>query len=290
MSSEEERVQKFVERHFPRTAAFLAAERGGGEPPVFGPTGVQNAHDDQSEPYVVVNVAYRLGRFELFAALADGYATTNTGADPDTMSVEQIRSDVEAYLCGASWRDMEALVETVAGQIEGGEHPEQMQALKRAMDRAYPLRPAPARAPEFAAEFPHVAAHLARERGEDTVTVQTVDHGPVTFTEPFWCLGLHPDGSYRADIAHQGDEIALVVETPCHGEVRMLSASLYQGPFSEHETTAVVAAVEFGEDGTESHSLGSQDLAAVADGMVAFAVGELHGLIERVQLLTGGES
>lgn len=123
-----------------------------------------------------------------------------------------------------------------------------------------------------------------------TRTVNTIDHGPVTFTEPFWCTGLHPDGDYRADIAHQGEEIALVVETPCHGEVRMLSASLYRAPFSEHETTAVVAAVEFGEDGTESHSLGSQDLAAVADGMVAFAVSELHGLIERLQLLEGGES
>lgn len=287
--SEEQRAQKFVERHFPITAAFLAAEPGEGEPPVFGPTGVQNAHDDQPEPYVVVRVAYRLSRFELFAALADGYATTNTGADPDSMTVQQIRSDVEACLCLASWRDMEDLVERVARQIEAGEHPEQMQAMKRAMDRAFPLRPAAARAPEFAAEFPHVAAHLARERGATTAvtTVQTLDAGPVTFTEPFWCTGLHPDGGYRADLAHQGEEIALVVETPCHGEVRMLSASLYQGPFSELETTDIVAAVEFGEDGTESHSLGSQALAEVADGMVAFAVSELHGLIERLQLLRG---
>lgn len=122
-----------------------------------------------------------------------------------------------------------------------------------------------------------------------TITVDTLDHGPVTLPEPFWCGGMHPPGGYRADIAHEGEELALVVETPCHGEVRMLSASLYQGPFSEHETRNVVVSVEFGEDGTESHSLGSQDLAAVADGMVAFAVGELHSLIERLQLLEGGE-
>ncbi|MFJ8783161.1 DUF6907 domain-containing protein [Streptomyces sp. NPDC102476] len=122
------------------------------------------------------------------------------------------------------------------------------------------------------------------------VTVDTIDAGPVTLPEPFWCGGFHPAGGYRADIAHQGQELALVVDTPCHGELRMLSAALYQGPFSEHETTDVVVAVEFGEDNTESHTLGSQDLAAVADAMVAFAVGPLHELITRLQLLEGDES
>ncbi|WP_406127527.1 DUF6907 domain-containing protein [Streptomyces sp. NBC_00989] len=216
MSGEQDRAQKFVERHFPVTAAFLAAERGEGEPPTFGPTGVQNAHDDQPEPFVVVRVAYQLSRFELFAALADGYATTNTGADPDGMTVQQIRSDVEAYLSGASWRDMEALVETVAGQIEGGERPEQMQALKRAMDRAFPLHrePAPVQQPVY---------------GDGTVTVETDDHGEIVTDEPSWCLGHdgEPIG-YRADITHKGPW-----EAAEFAGVEFLPAGISWAPFSE---------------------------------------------------------
>lgn len=124
-----------------------------------------------------------------------------------------------------------------------------------------------------------------------TVTVDTIDHGPVTLPEPFWCVGTHPAGGYRADITHYGEEIALVVETPCHGPVRALSAALYQGPFSEYETTDVVVSVEFGDAETvDAHSFGSEDLAAFADGLVSFAVGPLHSLIERLQLLEGGEA
>lgn len=124
-----------------------------------------------------------------------------------------------------------------------------------------------------------------------TVTVDTIDHGPVTVPEPFWCSGFHPPGGYRADIAHDGEEVALVVDTACHGEVRVLSAALYQAPFSEHETTGVVVSVEFGEpDTSQAHSFDSAELAGLADAMVAFAVGPLHQLIERQQLLEGGAS
>ncbi|MGW2169015.1 DUF6907 domain-containing protein [Streptomyces sp. NPDC001705] len=120
-----------------------------------------------------------------------------------------------------------------------------------------------------------------------TITVPTVDHGDVTVPEPFWCTGHHPPGGYRADLAHEGEELALVVETPCHGPLRALSAALYQAPFSSTQT-GVVVAVEFGEPfTTESHDYNSQDLAALADALVSFGVGELHQLIERLQLLEG---
>lgn len=124
-----------------------------------------------------------------------------------------------------------------------------------------------------------------------TVTVDTVDHGPVTLTEPFWCSGFHPPGGYRADIAHYGQEIALTVDTPCHGEVRVMAASLYEGPFSEHEARGPAVAVELGDlDTGDAHSFDAARLAGLADSMVAFAVGPLHQLIERLQLLEGGES
>ncbi|WP_055612830.1 DUF6907 domain-containing protein [Streptomyces phaeochromogenes] len=270
MSNEDERAQKFVERHFPVTAAFLAAERGEGPAPVYGPTGLQNAHDDQPEPYVTVRVDYRVSRFELFAALAAGYATSNEMQDPDGMTVQQIRYDVEAQLSLMSWRDMEDLVESVAGQIEQGEHPEQMQALKRAMDRAYPVAPAPVR---------------PSRTGGDTVTVDTVDHGPVTLDEPFWCLGVHPAEAYREDIVHEGEESPLLVDTACHGQVRIAVASLVQRPFSPTDASVSVA-VEF----DEQHEYDVAGLSDLADNLVAYAVGPLHQLIERLTLLEGDES
>lgn len=230
MNEEEQRAQKFVERHFPIAAAFLAAEPAEGEPPVFGPTGVQNAHDDQSEPYVVVRVAYRLSRFELFAALADGYATTNTGADPDSMTVQQIRSDVEAYLCGASWRDMEALVETVAGQIEGGEHPEQMAAMKRAMDRAFPLVTP---GDKIMADLPSFSHPVQPPRyGDGTVTLQTTDRGEITIDEPSWCAGHDGDIVGTLDeISHNGAEITVPFVTARNAPSTIMSAQLSHAPY-----------------------------------------------------------
>lgn len=122
-------------------------------------------------------------------------------------------------------------------------------------------------------------------------TVQTIDAGPVEFPEPFWCSGLHPDGGYKADIAHEGEEIALAIDTACHGEVRVLSASLYQALFAEHESRELVVAVEFGDPfAGDAHSLDAAEIADLADQLVAFAVGPLHQLIERHLLLKGGES
>ncbi|WP_236243148.1 hypothetical protein [Streptomyces sp. CC228A] len=51
-----------------------------------------------------------------------------------------------------------------------------------------------------------------------TVTVRTIDHGPVTLTCPAWCTGHtgHPAG-YRADLSHTGPEHVLVHEgEPLH--------------------------------------------------------------------------
>jgi hypothetical protein len=274
-----------VERRFPAAAAFLAAERGEGPAPVVWSGETQNVHDDQPAPHVLARVDYRLSRWELFAALAAGYATTNSGADPDEMTVAQIRYDVEAQLALMSWREMEGLVEEVAGEIERGEHLEHMQALKRAMDRAYP----PVTRRE---EIPADLRELRRPRaGGNTITVNTVDYGPVELPEPHWCVDVHPDGEYRADIVHYGEEIALVTDTTCHGQVQVLTAALYQGPFSERATRDVVAAVEFGDpEMGDGHSLNAAELAGLADALVSFAVGPLHQLIERLQLLEGGES
>lgn len=268
--SEDERARKFVERHFPVVAAFLAAERGGGPAPVYGPTGVQNDHDDQPEPWVTVRVDYRVSRWELLAALAAGYATANEMQDPDGMTVEEIRRDVESFLADTSARELDAMVEEVAGRVERGEDREQFEALRRAMDRAYPV----------------AAARPVRVPGERTVTVRTLDAGDVVTVEPHWCIGEHADGEHRADLNHQGEEHPLFVPTACCGTVQVGTASLYQRPFAERSTRSVVVAVDF----AGSHETDAEHLAGLADALVAYAVGPLHSLIERLQLLEGGQS
>ena len=118
-----------------------------------------------------------------------------------------------------------------------------------------------------------------------TVTVQTIDHGPVTAPEPVWCVARHSDGDYRADLAHEGEGNLLFVDTPCHGPVKVATASLYQRPFAEQSTRAVTVAVEF----DASHEFDAASLAGLADALVSWSVGPLHSLIERLQLLEGGE-
>ena len=119
-----------------------------------------------------------------------------------------------------------------------------------------------------------------------TVIVDTADHGPVTLPEPFWCTGEHPAEGYREDIEHQGEPIRLTVDTACHGEVEVLNASLFQRPFSTTGSTQPMVSVEL----DDWHEFNAGQLAGFADSLVSFAVGPLHQLIERLQLLEGGES
>lgn len=220
--SEEERARKFVERHFPVTARFLAAERGGGPAPVYGPTSLQNDHDDQPEPHVIVRVDYRVSRWELLAALAAGYATANEQQDPDTMTVEEIRYDVEAFLADTSARDLDGMVEEVAAKVERGDDRAQMEALRRATGRAYPVttrtEPRPVQRPEY---------------GNGTVTLDTLDHGRITIPEPAWCLGHGGEQIVqRVDVTHVGRTVAAELETD-GGTIEFLPACISWGPFAE---------------------------------------------------------
>ncbi|MFF4360845.1 DUF6907 domain-containing protein [Streptomyces sp. NPDC001604] len=233
-----------VERRFPAAARFLAAERGEGPAPLYGPTERQNVHDDQPKPHVVVRVDFLMSRFELFALLADGYATTNIERSPDDMTVEQIRSDVEAACAGISSLELDALVETVAGQIERGDHPEQMQALRRAMDRAYPLRWEPEERPVQRPEY-----------GDGTVTLDTLDAGRITVDEPVWCTGH--DGEQivdRVDVTHVG-----VTVTGEYAGVEFLPARIAWAPFAVRQSEILVDVDEFpGMTPDELRELGAE--------------------------------
>ncbi|AIV35920.1 DUF6907 domain-containing protein [Streptomyces sp. CCM_MD2014] len=117
-----------------------------------------------------------------------------------------------------------------------------------------------------------------------TVTVRTLDHGDVTVPEPSWCLGRHDQDVYRSDIWHEGEEVPLLVTTPCHGRVPLLRATVVQKPFATD--TAVRLAV--GIDG-EPHELSSHEVRGLSGELVSLGRG-LEWLADRVASFEAGDA
>ncbi|MCC0099430.1 hypothetical protein K7B10_32580 [Streptomyces flavotricini] len=115
------------------------------------------------------------------------------------------------------------------------------------------------------------------------VSVRTVDHGVVELPEPAWCVKVHRDDVYRADIHHQGVEQSAVVDVPGTGPVRFLTAFLSQYPFAEHGHRNVAVAVEIDGEHYEFDPAGLGDLAAT---LTAHALYTLLPLRARLQSLS----
>ncbi|MFJ9340226.1 DUF6907 domain-containing protein [Streptomyces sp. NPDC101733] len=114
------------------------------------------------------------------------------------------------------------------------------------------------------------------------MTVQTLDHGPVTFPEPSWCAVEHPDGNHRSGIHHEGTEHRASVDVPGFGRVEFLTAFLSQYPFAEHGDRGVSVAVEIEGEHHEFDPTGLGDLAAA---LTAHALYGLLPLRDRLQAL-----
>ncbi|WP_406345515.1 DUF6907 domain-containing protein [Streptomyces sp. NBC_00648] len=67
---------------------------------------------------------------------------------------------------------------------------------------------------------------------DGAVTVPTLDHGPVTLTCPTWCHGHEDTPKHRVDLAHEGDDIPLIVTVPGHGPVTVMTGLFEQRPFA----------------------------------------------------------
>ncbi|OKI14200.1 hypothetical protein [Streptomyces sp. CB03911] len=102
-----------------------------------------------------------------------------------------------------------------------------------------------------------------------TVTVQTVDCGPVVLREPSWCVRRHSDDEYREDLIHDGPDVSLTVETE-GGAVELLDLLLTQAPFAARtEDRRPTVAVRLGGD---YHRFRDQAaLNALADNLVGHA-------------------
>ncbi|MFJ4879335.1 DUF6907 domain-containing protein [Streptomyces sp. NPDC088745] len=116
-----------------------------------------------------------------------------------------------------------------------------------------------------------------------TVTVHTVDHGPVTIPEPTWCVGEHEAEAYRVDIEHQGAETVATVETACHGPVPVLSMALVQRPFSSTETRVMAAVYVDGE----WHEFDAAGLNGLIATIWRFAVDDMPRMAARLVKLNG---
>ncbi|MFG2759497.1 DUF6907 domain-containing protein [Streptomyces wuyuanensis] len=81
-----------------------------------------------------------------------------------------------------------------------------------------------------------------------TVTVPTIDHGPLTLDCPDWCVGHDRRPQYRTDVTHYSPEHLLT-----HDGQPLLVVVLAQAPFTETGSREVGAYVEqTGASGTYS--------------------------------------
>lgn len=69
-----------------------------------------------------------------------------------------------------------------------------------------------------------------------TITLDTIDHGPVTFDCPAWCVGHGWQvnaGIGRNDITHNSVRVKATIETDGHGLVPLLTSYITWAPYAE---------------------------------------------------------
>ncbi|AGP56171.1 DUF6907 domain-containing protein [Streptomyces rapamycinicus] len=108
-----------------------------------------------------------------------------------------------------------------------------------------------------------------------TVTVHTRDHGPVTLTCPTWCTTAHPDGGYRVDISHTGDETGLTLDTT-RGTAYLMPTFLEQRPYTEQRPPGRGLFINIGLDGDFYPSDPAQ-LHGIAEALIRHGA-QLHAL------------
>ena len=117
-----------------------------------------------------------------------------------------------------------------------------------------------------------------------TITLHTADHGEITIPEPAWCIG-HPNhrpDDQRADILHQGPDVALVFRGHDIGD-----AALVQSPFSTLEIPELCSSTPGVSVSLISRTLdpvGLYDFAATLDGYAD----RLRDLADQLHALLGG--
>lgn len=194
--------------------------------PVYGPTLVNG--DEDVEPVAIVRLALALSRAHLITALAISFTGFDPDREPASLTVAEIREEVEGFLGSASIVEVDQAMGTVLRRPYPRRQQAVLEGLADAVDRAYPPT------------LP--ALELALPSPDGTVTVRTRDAGQVTVTEPEWCNGVHRHGEFRADFHHASaqreDEFATSMGPA------VVTTGLRENPFSDDEGARVVLVVE----------------------------------------------
>jgi hypothetical protein len=123
------------ERAFPEVSRFLGRDR---DPlPVYGPT--EPLGDEEHEPDVIVRVDFLMSRGQITTALGIAWAEiVEEGRGPESLSVVEVRHEVEAYLSVQAFHALDVQMERDAQRTFPPEQQRVMQLLAEAVERAYP--------------------------------------------------------------------------------------------------------------------------------------------------------
>lgn len=184
--------------------------------PVYGPT--DPFGDEEHTPEVIVRVDFLMSREQLEVALGIAWAEIAGGRDAESLTVLEVRHEVEAFLSVQAFFELDQQMERDRQRVFPPEQQRVLQVLADRIAEAYPPRrepePRPVQAPRY---------------GDGTVTLQTLDHGEITIPEPRWCQGH--DGEQivqRVDVTHVGPAVAAEF-----AGVEFLPARISWAPFSE---------------------------------------------------------
>ncbi|MFF7949402.1 DUF6907 domain-containing protein [Streptomyces griseorubiginosus] len=189
--------------------------------PVYGPTDPHG--DEEHEPDVIVRVDFLMSREQLVTALGIAWAEIAGDRSPESLTVAEVRHEVEAWLSVQAFFALSDQMERDQAREFSPEQQRIMQVLAAAIGEAYPPRPAP------------VELRVQRPRyGTGTVTLATLDRGEVTVDEPSWCTGH--DGEtvgFFADVTHNGPETTAPVVTAKYGPSHILTVRVSHAPHAE---------------------------------------------------------
>ncbi|WP_020117541.1 DUF6907 domain-containing protein [Streptomyces canus] len=216
--------------------------------PVYGPTDPHG--DEEHEPDVIVRVDFLMSREQLVTALGIAWAEIAGDRHPESLTVAEVRHEVEAWLSVQAFFALADQMERDQAREFPPEQQRVMQVLAAAIDEAYPP----------ASTF--VELRVQRPRyGDGTVTLDTVDRGEVTVDEPAWCTGH--DGEtvgHFTDITHNGPETTAPVVTAKYGPSQILTMHVSHAPhLTEHPEPFPLLYVELDGHGdldpADGHSL-----------------------------------
>src|SRR6059036_2608733 len=111
--------------------------------PAYGPT--DPFGDEEHEPDVIVRVDFLMSREQLTTALGIAWAEIAGDRGPESLSVVEVRHEVEAYLSVQAFHELDAQMERDRQRTFPPEQQRVMDLLAEIVERAYPPHREPSR-------------------------------------------------------------------------------------------------------------------------------------------------